>query len=149
MIARTPSLYRDLYQLRLALRTLTFGLGIFFLAMSYNKLAWFDDPAQLTQRFQRWLPNAAPYARVYLQTMAIPGGEVFARVVPIAEFLTALSMFTGVLRKYRGRRSAVHDPELSHGDEFVFVAGVLHGCHRVSDVCCANGSGRRRTQASI
>ncbi len=80
-----------------ALRLVSIGLGIFFLAMSYNKLTWLGDPAQLTDRFQRWLPNAAPYARVYLQEVAIPGGVVFARVVPLAEFLTAVSMFTGVL----------------------------------------------------
>jgi len=96
VITHSLPVSRDLYQLRLALRVLTFGLGMFFLAMSYNKLAWFDDPGQLTQRFQRWLPSAAPYARVYLRTVAIPGAEVFARVVPIAEFLTALSMLTGL-----------------------------------------------------
>jgi uncharacterized membrane protein YphA (DoxX/SURF4 family) len=79
-----------------ALRLLTIGLGVFFLAMSYNKVAWVGDPAQLTLRFDRWLPNASPYARVYLQAVAIPGGAVFARIVPIAELLTALSMFTGV-----------------------------------------------------
>ena len=80
----------------MALRILTFGLGIFFLAMSHNKLAWFSDPAQLTQRFQRWLPAAAPYARVYLEIVAIPGSDIFARVVPVAEFLTAVSMLTGL-----------------------------------------------------
>src|SRR5262245_1470235 len=80
-----------------ALRLITIGLGIFFVAMSYNKVAWLSDPAQLTDRFQHWLPTASPYARVYLQTIAIPGGLLFARIVPIAEFLTALSMFTGVM----------------------------------------------------
>ena len=78
-----------------ALRLLTLGLGVFFLAMSYNKRAWLGDPALLTDRFQRWLPTAAPYARYYLETVAIPGGPAFARVVPIAELLTAISMFTG------------------------------------------------------
>ena len=64
--------------------------------MAYNKVTWLSDPTQLTERFQRWLPNASPYARVYLQLVAIPGGAVLARVVPIAECLTALSMLTGV-----------------------------------------------------
>ena len=79
-----------------ALRLISIGLGIFFLAMSYNKRAWFADPTQLSGRFDRWLPNAAPYAQVYLRTVAIPGANVLARVVPVAEFLTALSMLTGI-----------------------------------------------------
>ena len=81
---------------RVALRVVTVGLGIFFLAMSYNKLAWLGDPTQLAARFQRWLPNASPYAHVYLQYVAIPGGVAFARIVPIAEFLTAISLLSGV-----------------------------------------------------
>jgi len=86
----------DVGPARVALRLVAFGLGVFFLAMSYNKLTWLGDPAQLTGRFERWLPNASPYARMYLHYVAIPGGTVFARVVPISEFLTALSMLTGV-----------------------------------------------------
>jgi uncharacterized membrane protein YphA (DoxX/SURF4 family) len=64
--------------------------------MCLNKLAWLSNPGLLGQRFERWLPNAAPYARVYLETVAIPGVSVFARLVPLGEFLTALAMFTGV-----------------------------------------------------
>src|SRR5262245_24208202 len=80
-----------------ALRLLTLGLGVFFLFMSINKVAWLTNPNLLTDRFTRWMPNAAPYAKVYLRNVAIPGGPVFARVVPVAEFLTAMAFFTGVL----------------------------------------------------
>jgi uncharacterized membrane protein YphA (DoxX/SURF4 family) len=80
----------------LGLRVLSLGLGVFFLAMSLNKIGWLADPTLLTERFERWLPTAAPYARVYLELVAIPGGPVFARLVPIGEFCTALAMFTGV-----------------------------------------------------
>lgn len=79
-----------------AIRLLGIGLGIFFIAMSYNKLAWLGDPEELTGRFQRWLPTASPYARAYLQVVAIPGGEAFARIVPVAEFLVGVSLLTGV-----------------------------------------------------
>lgn len=81
---------------RIALRVVTIGLGIFFLAMSLNKVAWLSNPDLLAQRFTRWLPTASPYARIYLQDVAIPGAALFARVVPVAEFCTALAMFTGV-----------------------------------------------------
>ena len=75
---------------------MTLGLGIFFLFMSLNKVAWLSNPALLSQRFERWLPNASWYAQPYLRTVAIPGAAVFARLVPIGEFLTAMAMFTGV-----------------------------------------------------
>ncbi len=81
---------------RVALRLISVGVGLFFLAMSLNKVAWLADPALLSDRFQRWLPNAEPYAQVYLRTVAIPAAPLFARVVPLAEFLTALAMVTGV-----------------------------------------------------
>jgi uncharacterized membrane protein YphA (DoxX/SURF4 family) len=80
----------------LALRLLSIGVGVFFLGMSLNKLAWLENPGLLAQRFERWLPNAAPYAKVYLEAVAIPGSAVFARVVPVGEFLTAVAMLTGV-----------------------------------------------------
>ena len=96
VLTGTEALRRDVGPTAMALRIVTLGLGIFFLAMSYNKLAWFGEPSQLTQRLERWLPDAAPYARVYLQALAIPGAELFARIVPIAELLTALSMLTGL-----------------------------------------------------
>ncbi len=83
-------------RVRLALRVLSLGLGVFFLAMSLNKLDWFGNPDLLAQRFHRWLPHASPYARVYLEWVAIPGAPLFARLVPLGEFVTALAMFTGV-----------------------------------------------------
>jgi uncharacterized membrane protein YphA (DoxX/SURF4 family) len=79
-----------------ALRVVAVGVGIFFVAMSVNKLAWIGDPDLLAGRFQRWLPAASPYARLYLQTVAIPGAALFARVVPIAEFCTALALLSGL-----------------------------------------------------
>ncbi|MGB7218197.1 MAG: DoxX family membrane protein [Vicinamibacterales bacterium] len=80
----------------LALRVLSVGVAVFLFAMALNKVAWIGDPDQLAQRFQRWLPNAAPYARWYLQSIAIPGAPVFARLVPIGEFAVAVALLLGV-----------------------------------------------------
>lgn len=78
------------------MRILAFGVGVFFLAMSVNKITWLMEPELLAQRFQRWLPNASWYARPYLEAVAIPGAPLFARLVPIGEFLTALALLAGV-----------------------------------------------------
>lgn len=81
---------------RVALRIVSIGLGIFFLFMSLNKMAWLGDPNLLAERFQRWLPDASWYAQPYLRAVAIPGAAIFARLVPIGEFCTAVAMLTGV-----------------------------------------------------
>lgn len=85
---------------RLAMRIVAFGLGIFFIAMSLNKIEWLSHPEVLSQRFTRWLPNASAYAAPYLRHVAIPGAPIFARLVPIGEFLTGLSLLTGVLTQF-------------------------------------------------
>jgi uncharacterized membrane protein YphA (DoxX/SURF4 family) len=99
-IAFTGSVRRDVDSTRIALRIVTLGVGIFFLFMSLNKIDWLANPDLLAQRFQRWLPTAAWYAQPYLRWVAIPGADVFARLVPIGEFCTALAMLTGVYTQY-------------------------------------------------
>jgi uncharacterized membrane protein YphA (DoxX/SURF4 family) len=77
------------------LRLLALFLGLFFLGMGSNKLAWIADPDLLTQRFVRWLPTAAPYAQWYLQHIAIPGAPFFARLVPIGELVAGVALVLG------------------------------------------------------
>jgi uncharacterized membrane protein YphA (DoxX/SURF4 family) len=81
---------------RVALRLSAVATGVFFLAMGLNKLHWIAHPDLLSQRFEQWLPGAAPYARWYLQTIAIPAAPLLARVVPIAELCAALALITGM-----------------------------------------------------
>lgn len=64
--------------------------------MGVSKLAWITSPDLLAQRFQRWLPDAAPYARVYLETIAIPAAPLFARLVPLGELAAGLALVTGL-----------------------------------------------------
>jgi uncharacterized membrane protein YphA (DoxX/SURF4 family) len=79
-----------------ALRLLAVMVGLFFLGMGMNKIAWLADGDLLTGRFIAWLPTAAPHARWYLETIAIPGAPVFARLVPLAELVTATALILGI-----------------------------------------------------
>ena len=79
----------------LALRLLALCLGVFFLALAVNKIAWLTNSDLLLERFQRWAPNARPWVRWYLETIASPGAPVFARIIPIAEFCTAAALIIG------------------------------------------------------
>jgi uncharacterized membrane protein YphA (DoxX/SURF4 family) len=77
------------------LRILAVMLGIFFIAMSFTKIAWLTDSGILLQRFQQWLPNATPSVRWYLETVCIPGAPLFARLVPIGEFCAGIALIVG------------------------------------------------------
>jgi uncharacterized membrane protein YphA (DoxX/SURF4 family) len=78
-----------------ALRLLALFLGIFFLAQGLNKLGWFVDTTQLSNRFPNWLRDAAPGVRWYIETIAIPGAPLFARLVPLAELSTGVALVIG------------------------------------------------------
>lgn len=78
------------------LRVLSIALGVFLLFMGLDKIGWFLDDGFLTRRLQEWRGTVGPLARWYLDTVAIPGAPVFARVVPLAELSTATALLLGV-----------------------------------------------------
>jgi uncharacterized membrane protein YphA (DoxX/SURF4 family) len=77
------------------LRVLSLALGTFLLFMGLDKLDWFLDAGFLTRRLQEWQGTARPMARWYLETIAIPGAPVFARLVPLGELSTAAALILG------------------------------------------------------
>jgi len=77
------------------LRLLAMLLGVFFIAMSASKIAWLTDGGILLRQFQQWLPNAAPWARWYLETVCVPGAPLFARLVPIGELSVGVALVVG------------------------------------------------------
>ena len=79
----------------IGLRVFAIFLGIFFLAQSLNKLAWPGNPQLLLGRFQRWAPTARPEVRWYLENIATPFAPLLARIIPVAEFLTAMAFILG------------------------------------------------------
>ena len=108
------------------------GLGVFFLAMSLNKRDWIGHPDLLAQRFERWLPTASPYARAYLEGIAIPGAPEFARLVPLGEFLAALAMFSGTFTNVAAGVALLMVLKFPFRGERLLVAGLSPGRNRVS-----------------
>lgn len=79
-----------------ALRLLALLLGAFLLAQGLGKLAWFGDSGILAARLQNWLTNAPdPLVRWYIETVAMPGVPLFARLVPLGEMATGLALLVG------------------------------------------------------
>jgi uncharacterized membrane protein YphA (DoxX/SURF4 family) len=79
------------------LRALSVVMGVFLLFMGIDKLSWLTDPGVLAGRFQEWLETAPPASRWYLETLAIPGAPVFARLVPLAEMVAGAALLCGYL----------------------------------------------------
>jgi uncharacterized membrane protein YphA (DoxX/SURF4 family) len=78
------------------IRLLAMMLGVFFIAMSSSKIAWFTDSSILLNKLQTiFLPKAPPIVRWYVETVCIPGAPLFARLVPLAEMATGLALILG------------------------------------------------------
>lgn len=80
----------------LGLAIIRITLGVFFLFEGFGKLGWFVDSQPLVRQLTGWQENAVPAARWYLETVAIPGTPIFARLVPLGELSTALAFILGV-----------------------------------------------------
>jgi uncharacterized membrane protein YphA (DoxX/SURF4 family) len=78
------------------LRLLSLMLGVFLIFMGLDKIDWLQDAGLLTRRLQEWLASAPPASRWYLETIAIPGAPVFARLVLIAELSAGAALILGV-----------------------------------------------------
>ena len=69
-------------------------IGVFFLFTAIDKLGWLISSEELINRFSGYLRNASSWNRWYLDQL-VPGLPVFARVVVLGEFATALAFLTG------------------------------------------------------
>ncbi|MBI4262892.1 MAG: DoxX family membrane protein [Acidobacteria bacterium] len=79
-----------------ALRVLSIVLGLFLLLMGLSKRAWLMDSGILIAQLYEWLDTAGPASRWYLDTIAIPGAPVFARLVLLGELATGAALLCGV-----------------------------------------------------
>jgi len=78
------------------LRVLAVFLGVFLIFEGLGKLAWLANSALLGEQLQRWLESAPPASRWYLETFAIPGIPIFARLVVLGELAAGAALVSGV-----------------------------------------------------
>ena len=76
-------------------RILASALGVFFIAVGVGTLAWLTDSDPLSQHFDDWLDRATPAARWYIDTLALPGVPLFARLVPLVSLATGAALIAG------------------------------------------------------
>ena len=78
------------------LRVLSIALGVFLIFMGLDKVDWLVDSSLLVGRLQEWRESAPPMARWYLDTIALPGAPVFARLVPVGELAAGAALVCGI-----------------------------------------------------
>lgn len=73
-------------------------LGVFFLFEGIGKLRWLTDASILGGRFSGWLAEAAvgSPSQWYLAHVAVPGTEIFARLVPLGELAAGVALLLGI-----------------------------------------------------
>ena len=77
------------------LRLLSMFLGVLFIFEGLGKIGWLTDSGPLSGAFQGWLKDAPSTSRWYLETFAIPGVPMFARLVPLGELLGGAALLAG------------------------------------------------------
>jgi len=77
------------------LRVLAIFLGVFLIFEGLGKLAWLADSGPLSQQLQGWLKEAPPSSRWYLETFALPGVPMFARLVTLGELCAGVALVVG------------------------------------------------------
>ena len=78
------------------LRALSVIMGVFLIFLGIDTLSWLTDTGILRGRFDEWLQTAPPASRWYLETLAVPGAAVFARIVPLAEMAAGAALVGGI-----------------------------------------------------
>ncbi|RZP30009.1 DoxX family membrane protein [bacterium] len=103
----------------LGLRVLALAMGVFLCLMGVNKISWITDSNVLVSQLLQWRDSTFGSSLWYLETIALPGAPVFARVVPVAEMCAGFALFVG----YRVRLVALLSLVMILN--FHFAMGVL------------------------
>jgi uncharacterized membrane protein YphA (DoxX/SURF4 family) len=120
------------------LRVLAFMLGLFFVFNAVDKAAWMTDGDILEARLRGWLEQGPPTSRWYIETLAMPGVPLFARLIPIAELSAGAALIVGfwtrlaaavaflMVLNFHIARGFMLDPEfLIDGTGFPVLGGLL------------------------
>jgi uncharacterized membrane protein YphA (DoxX/SURF4 family) len=71
-------------------------VGVFFVFEGWEKLPWLTDPSRLASILHRWFDAGSPLGKWYIETVALPGVPIFARLVFLGEVAAGLALIFGV-----------------------------------------------------
>jgi uncharacterized membrane protein YphA (DoxX/SURF4 family) len=77
------------------LRVLSVLMGVFLVSMGFGKLGWFTDSSFLVAELRGYWGSAPAASRWLIDTVAMPGAPLFARLVPLGELLSGAALVAG------------------------------------------------------
>ena len=77
------------------LRVLSLFMGVFLISMGFGKLGWLTDSSFLVAELRGWWGSAPALSRWYIDTVAIPGAPLFARLVLFGELASGAALVAG------------------------------------------------------
>ena len=77
------------------LRVLSLFMGAFLISMAFGKLGWFTDSSFLVAELRDWWGSAPALSRWYIDTVAMPGAPLFARLVLFGELASGAALVAG------------------------------------------------------
>ena len=107
------------------LRTLTLVIGLFLVLMGSDKIGWLRDTGPLLDELFRWRDLTSGVSLFYLETVAIPGAPVFARVVPVAEMLAGAALIVGFRVRLAAMLALLMILNFHFASGPIFTAGYL------------------------
>ena len=77
------------------LRVLSLLMGVFLISMGFGKLGWLTDSSFLVAELRGWWGSAPALSRWYIDTVAMPGAPLFARLVLFGELASGAALVAG------------------------------------------------------
>ena len=79
------------------LALLRISIGVFFMFEALGKLRWLTDSSLLAAHLAGWnsAVHAGSISAWYLHRVALPAVALFARLVPLGEFISGLALLLG------------------------------------------------------
>ncbi len=121
-----------------ALLAIRIAIGVFFIFEGLDKVGWLASSAPLTNILRRWAETGTSMSRWYIETIALPGAPVFARLVFVGEVAAGLAFLSGrysrpaaviaflmVLQIHFAHSSLFHYSFLSQGDGLPVLGCLL------------------------
>ena len=131
------------------LRVLSLVMGAFLIFMGLGKLGWFTDSSFLVAELRGWWGGAPAVSRWYIDTVAMPGAPLFARLVPLGELAAGAALVAGYQVRLAAAVALLMILNFHFAMGILFPVGLSDQRLRTAGGRRVVGTGDRRTAATV
>ena len=107
------------------LRILSLVMGVFLVFMGLGKTEWFTTSDFLVGELWQWHGMTSGLSHWYLETVAIPGAPLFARLVPLGELAAGAALLLGFRVDWAARVALLMVLNFHFASGIMFTSGYL------------------------